>query len=380
MRGLRLKPSRGLYLHIPFCSIKCFYCDFTAFSGQKKIVSRYLKALDQEASFFPNFNPDTLYIGGGTPSELSAEELRVLFKMIRSRFPKADFKEATFEANPESLNIEKIKILKDSGVNRISLGLQTLDDRLLKSIGRRHSSSDFLSVFSSLRETGNFSISVDLMFGLPEQKLEDHLRSLKQVLDLFPEHLSLYGLQVEDWTLFSKRKISVDESLAREMFEGSIEILKTAGFVHYEVSNFALSGFESLHNRIYWRNGEYLGLGCGSASYLNGMRTMNEDRLVSYCAQIESGKRAIASSEKLEGIERLGEMAFLGLRMLEGYVPPPESRQVFAPQWDSLISRGLIERRGEAFRLTQEGVFLANQVFMEFVSPFNQISNSEALG
>ncbi len=367
-------------MHIPFCSIKCFYCDFTAFSGQNKTVSRYLKALDQEASFFSDFNPDTLYIGGGTPSELSEEELRFLFKIIRSRFPKADFKEATFEANPESLNIEKIKILKDSGVGRISLGLQTLDNRLLKSIGRRHSSSDFLSVFSSLRETGSFSISVDLMFGLPEQTLEDHLRSLRQVLDLSPEHLSLYGLQVEDWTLFSKRKIKVDESLAREMFEGSIEILKAAGFVHYEISNFALPGFESLHNRIYWRNGEYLGLGCGAASYLNGMRMINEDRLVSYCAQIESGKRAISSSEKLEGIERLGEMAFLGLRMLEGYAPPPESRKVFVSQWNSLASRGLIEKRGEAFRLTREGVFLANQVFMEFVSPFNQISNSEVLG
>ncbi len=375
-----MKLPRGLYLHIPFCSIKCFYCDFTAFSGQNKTVARYLAALEKEASFFPDFNPDTLYIGGGTPSELSEEELQFLFKMIRSRFSKADFKEATFEANPESLNREKIKILKDSGVGRISLGLQTLEDRLLKSIGRRHSARDFLSVFSSLRRAGNFSISVDLMFGLPEQKLADHLRSLRQVLDLSPEHISLYGLQVEDWTLFSKKKINVDESLAREMFEASIEALKTAGFVHYEISNFALSGFESLHNRIYWRNGEYLGLGCGAASYLNGMRTMNEDRLIPYCAQIESGKRAISSEEKLEGIERLGEMAFLGLRMLEGYVPPPESSRVFAPQWNSLTSRGLIEKRGEAFRLTREGVFLANQVFMEFVSPFNQMSKSEALG
>ncbi len=367
-----MKPLRGLYLHIPFCSIKCFYCDFTAFSGQKKTVSRYLSALDKEASFFPDFKPDTLYIGGGTPSELSEEELEAIFKTIRARFPHADFKEATFEANPESLNAEKIKILKESGVNRISLGLQTLDARLLKSIGRRHSPEDFLAVFSNVKKTGGFSVSVDLMYGLPDQSLQDHLQTLKQILDFFPEHLSLYGLQVEDWTLFSKREVKVDENLAREMFERSIEILKEAGFFHYEISNFARLGSESLHNKIYWRNGEYLGLGCGAASYLNGARRVNEDRLISYCVKLESGQIPVSSSEKLEGVERLGEMAFLGLRMLEGYAPSQESLRVLAHQWISLMDRGLIERRGDVFRLTKEGLFVANQVFMEFVPPFER--------
>lgn len=374
-----MKPQRGLYLHIPFCSIKCFYCDFTAFSGQKKTVSRYLSALDQEASFFPEFNPETLYIGGGTPSELSAEELQTLFKIIHSRFPRSDFKEATFEANPESLDMDKIKILKESGVNRLSLGLQTLDDHLLKLIGRRHSSEDFFNVFSSVRKAGGFSISVDLMYGLPNQSLKTHLETLKRVLDLSPEHISLYGLQVEDWTLFSKRDVKVDENLAREMFERSIEILKEAGFIHYEISNFARLGSESLHNKIYWRNGEYLGLGCGAASYLNGTRSINEDRLISYCVKVESGQIPLSSSEKLEGVASLGEKAFLGLRMIEGYVPSEESLRVFNSQWNSLMGRGLIERRENVFRLTKEGVFVANQVFMEFVPPFDRIQPSEAL-
>ena len=182
--------------------------------------------------------------------------------------------------------------------------------------------------------------------------------------------------------MFSKREVKIDENLAREMFERSIEMLKEAGFIHYEISNFARRGAESLHNKIYWGNGEYLGLGCGAASHLNGVRSTNEDRLIPYCVKVESGQISASSSEKLKGVERLGEMAFLGLRMIKGYVPPEESLRVFDAQWNSLISRGLIERRGDVFRLTKEGVFVANQVFMEFVPPFDGIelrSPSEAL-
>ncbi len=375
--------SPGLYVHIPFCSIKCFYCDFAAFSGQQKTVSRYLAALDREASAHLGIKPpQTLYIGGGTPSEMSAEEIVELFKIIRARFPQSLFKEATFEANPESLTPEKIKILKDSGVNRISLGLQTLDGELLKSIGRRHTPEDFLSGFSYLRKIGVFSVSVDLIYGLPEQSYETHLESLRRVLALEPEHLSLYGLHVEDRTLFSKKKIVVDEDSSRDMFEASLDLIEKEGFLHYEISNFARPGHESLHNKIYWENGVYIGLGCGAASYLAGERRTNDDRLIPYCDAIEKGRSAAVSRERLSGKEKLGESVFLGLRLIQGFSPSPEIESAFAPQWDFLIQQGLVERANSKLKLTREGVFLANRVFSEFVAPFNdapQLANCEAV-
>jgi oxygen-independent coproporphyrinogen-3 oxidase len=372
---LRSQHRSGLYVHIPFCSIKCFYCDFAAFSGQKKTVSRYLAALDREATaHLQTKPPETLYVGGGTPSELSPEEIGELFKIIHARFPQSVFQEATFEANPESLTLEKMKILKDSGVNRISLGLQTLDSELLKSIGRRHTPEDFFSVFAELRKVGEFSVSVDLMYGLPDQSFETHMESLRRLISLKPEHLSLYGLHVEDRTLFSKKKIAVDEDLSRDMFEASLDLLKSEGFFHYEISNFARPGHESLHNKIYWENGDYIGLGCGAASYLSGERRTNDDRLISYCEALEKGREPVASRERLEGKEKLGESVFLGLRLIQGFSPSREIELAFAPQWDSLIQQGLVARVDSKLRLSREGVFLANRVFSEFVPPFDEAS------
>lgn len=364
------KPIVGLYVHIPFCSVKCFYCDFTAFAGQGRTVSRYLDALEAEAALRPVRAPQTLYIGGGTPSELSAPQIGELFDMIRRRYPESRFTEVTFEANPESLTAEKLCVLRSSGVTRLSLGLQALDDAVLKSIGRQHSAADFLDVYRQARTFEGWAVSVDLMYGLPDQTPQSFLKGLDEVLALSPEHLSLYGLQVEDRTLFSKRGVEPDDDSCREMYEDAIERLNASGYRHYEISNFSKPGFESVHNRIYWRDGEYIGLGCGAASFLEGARSTNIERLVPYCEAVEQKRAPTAGAERLIGREKLGETALLGLRLVEGFEPPPCLEDEFGPEIGRLIAKGLVRRDGRRLRLTRNGIFLANQAFMEFVPPY----------
>src|SRR3989338_5096920 len=368
--GQHCPATVGLYVHIPFFSIKCFYCDFTAFAGQSLTVERYLRALESEARLFSPRVPTTLYIGGGTPSELSVPQISQLFDLLYRAHPASVFSEITFEANPESLDAKKLRVLNDAGVTRLSLGLQTMDAALLKAIGRKHSPEDFLKVYALARRAGGPSISVDLMYGLPGQNMKRCRDSLAAVLELEPEHLSLYGLQVEDRTLFGKRAVEVDEDLSREMFEASLGMIGLAGYRHYEISNFARPGFESRHNLIYWNNGEYIGLGCGAAAYLNGERSTNIDRLRPYCEAVERGQRPRAISERLTGKEKLGEDAFLGLRLVQGFKPGPGLEAEFAKQWLSLSERGYIQREGDRVRLTHEGLFLANQALAEFVAPF----------
>ena len=360
----------GLYVHIPFCSVKCFYCDFAAFSGQKKQTERYLAALEAEAALLPPRVPETLYVGGGTPSELDAAQISSLFERLSRAFPGARFVESTFEGNPESLDGKKLETLARSGVTRLSIGLQTADDELLKSVGRRHTAQDFARVFRAARAAGIPALSVDLMFGLPGQTLDSLRATLDFVLELAPEHISLYGLQVEDRTLFAKRGVEEDETLGREMYELSIAALARAGLEHYEISNWAKPGHRSAHNINYWRRGEYLGLGVSAASFLNGARSSNDEKLAPYMDAVEAGRRPSAESETPAGLEALGEEAFLGLRMIEGFIPSDAARAAFAGPWAVLKARGLAREDGTRWRLTENGVFLANDVFQEFVPPF----------
>ena len=362
----------GLYVHIPFCAVKCFYCDFAAFSGQKKQVERYLAALGAEAALLPPRTPETLYVGGGTPSELSSGQISNLFERLRRAFPSARPEESTFEGNPESLDAEKLAVLARAGVTRLSIGLQTADDELLKAVGRRHTAADFARVFRLARAAGIPAVSVDLMFGLPGQTLDSLRATLDFVLELDPEHVSLYGLQVEDRTLFAKRGVEEDGPLGREMYELAINALARAGLEHYEISNYAKPGRRSLHNVNYWRRGDYLGLGCSAASFLGGVRSANDDRLVPYLDAVENGRRPTAEAEAPAGLEALGEEAFLGLRLIEGFEPTPALRSAFAGPWAVLKARGLAREDGSRWRLTRDGVFLANDVFKEFVPPFQR--------
>lgn len=361
----------GLYVHIPFCSVKCFYCDFAAYSGQGKFADRYLAALEAEAALHPKATPETLYIGGGTPSELSAVQISDLFARLRRAYP-AKFSEITFEGNPESLDAEKLAVLAREDVSRLSIGLQTADDALLPAIGRHHTAADFALVFAAARRAGIPSISVDLMFGLPGQTLNSLRDTLDFVLALSPEHISLYGLQVEDRTLFAKRGVAEDSDLGREMFELSMAALNGAGLEQYEISNYAKSGHRSEHNINYWRRGEYIGLGCSAASFYDGRRQANEERIPAYLEAVEAGRRSLAENESPTGLDALGEEAFLGLRLIEGFIPTDKLRTAFAGPWATLKARGLVCEDGLRWKLTNDGIFLANDAFQEFVPPFDR--------
>ncbi|MFH2203695.1 MAG: radical SAM family heme chaperone HemW [Elusimicrobiota bacterium] len=361
----------GLYVHVPFCAVKCFYCDFVAFSGQGGRVDRYLDAVLCESRMRGGASPDTLYIGGGTPSELSADQLRRLLAGLDL----PELREATFEANPESMDEEKLDVLARGGVTRLSLGLQAAQERLLRTLGRRHSWGDFARVFAAARARG-LAVNVDLMCGLPGQSRADSGESIDRVLALAPEHVSLYGLSVEDRTLFKKRAVQVDEDESRRMLEDAHARLARAGLRHYEISNFARPGAESRHNINYWRNGSYVGLGCGAAGFIGGTRYNNEETLSRYLDRVDRGERPVASSERLKGKEKAGETLLLGLRLIDGIGLAPGVQEMFRPELEGLLARGLVELAGGCsrslprLRLTREGLFLSNEVFREFVPPY----------
>ena len=361
----------GLYVHIPFCSGRCSYCDFTSSAGREALVPRYLGALTAEAKLcrLPR-SPETLYIGGGTPSQLRVEQIEELFAGLRQAFPDSRFGEVTFEANPESVDAEKLGVLRRAGVTRLSLGWQALDDQLLKSMGRRHAVADCLRAYRLAREARFDSVSVDIICGLPGQTRSKFLSGLGRVLELAPDHLSLYGLEIHEGTLLSRQGFVPDEDLSRDMLEDAIDCITAAGLAHYEISNFARPGHESKHNLNYWDGGEYLGLGCAAASHLGGLRTCNTSDLDEYFRLVEAGVWPWAESERIEGKDKLGERAFLGLRRIAGLELDPELESFFAREWLDLERRGLIVRHGRRVRLTREGLFLANEAFSKFVSPF----------
>ncbi|MBI5594455.1 MAG: radical SAM family heme chaperone HemW [Elusimicrobia bacterium] len=367
----------GLYVHVPFCSVKCFYCDFTAFSGQGSAADRYVDSVLAEADLYPGVVPDTLYIGGGTPTELSAVQLTRLLRGLAARFgPIAGLRESTVEASPETGDPARLDALAAAGVGRLSFGLQTASDRLLKAIGRQHDFADFRRVWADARARG-FSLNVDLMQGLPGQTAVDARGDLDSVLALGPDHISLYTLQVEDRTLFGKREVEVDSDLARETMEDAIERIGRAGLAHYEVSNFARPGREALHNIGYWIDRPGLGLGCGASGFLGGERYQNEEKLRPYIERALRGERPVAQRERLAGKEKLGESLMLRLRLLEGASLTPAMQEAFRPQIARLVERGLVSvedggcsRCLPRLRLTREGLFIASEVFREFVPPW----------
>ncbi len=352
--------------------MKCFYCDFAAFSGQNKLADRYLAALEAEAAFHPAAKPETLYVGGGTPSELTAPQISDLFMRVRRAYPNSHFIESTFEGNPESLDEEKLAVLAREGVTRLSIGLQTADDALLPAIGRHHTAAEFSAMFKAARRAGIPALSVDLMFGLPGQTVESLRATLDFVLELDPEHISLYGLQVEDRTLFAKRGVPEDSDFGREMFDLSMRALADAGLEQYEISNYAKPGHRSAHNINYWKRGEYIGLGCSAASYYDGRRSSNEHRLAKYIEGVELGRRELSESEIPVGRDAIGEEALLGLRLVEGFAPSAALRAAFAPEWAVLQDRGLVRETRGLWMLTQEGIFLGNEAFRLFVPPFDR--------
>ena len=364
----------GLYIHLPFCKQKCNYCDFASFARREKFIPAYLAALEKEASLSPVKTFDTLYVGGGTPSLLGADELRRLCQLIKRHFgPISAFAESTLEANPESLTPEKIAVLRQAGFNRLSLGLQSFHDDELHTLGRVHNVDAFLNAYQAAREGGFENINVDLIAGLPGQRLESFLDGLLRLAELRPEHISVYGLQIEEGTPFFERGIVCDQLLMRRMLEETHKRLLARGYHHYEISNFALSGREALHNTHYWDNGDYVGLGSAAASYLCGVRKQNTPDLQEYIRRMQEGKDPSVFSESLTGKAHEGETLMLGLRKLDGLELTPKQEAFFGREIQKHVSNGLLERDGKKVKLSFEGMFLANEVFCSFVEPFDDL-------
>lgn len=359
----------GLYLHIPFCASKCFYCDFASYPGKRDLIEPYLKALKAEAELYKlEGNPQTVYIGGGTPSFLSAAQIKDLLCFVKSKYG-AGFKEFTFECNPESVSEEKLKILKDGGVTRISLGLQSFNDAELKLIGRAHDAAAFLKAYGAAVKYFD-DINIDLIAALPGQSKKSFLAGLEETLRLKPKHISLYGLQVEPGTELYRRGYSYDDDFYIDLLESAYKILTAQGFSQYEISNYALPGCESLHNINYWLGGEYLGLGAAAGGYLRGERYGNVAVIEDYLRAVNKGERPVSFKETLSGKAKTGERVMTAFRYLKGFKPDLQMIKYFGEEFSSLLKSGLIEEADGKLKLSAKGKYLANQVFSRFVEPF----------
>ncbi|MBC8141888.1 MAG: radical SAM family heme chaperone HemW [Armatimonadetes bacterium] len=374
--------TAGIYLHIPFCTKKCGYCDFNAYSGYKDgTKARYVDALCREIALRgdKSYRIPTVFFGGGTPTVLAASDLVRVLNTVREYFVLDDDAEISTEANPSDANEAYLRTLRGAGFNRLSFGVQTFDDRLLKMIDRVHTGRDAASAVASAKAAGFENISLDLMFGLPRQTLADVHRSLDTAFTLDVQHLSVYGLIVEERTPFWARRERGKLPLPTEateaaMFAAVMERTANAGYTRYEISNYAKPGYESRHNQIYWRNEPYFGLGAGAAAYLDGARMANEKHPIRYADQCLAGQSPTVESETLSPDDTMGETMMLGLRLADGV-----SLAGFAARFGVTISErfgeavsrniehGLLEQTSTHLRLTERGVFFASDVMADFL-------------
>ena len=372
----------GCYVHIPFCVRKCAYCDFNSFSGYTDgSVRRYVHALTQEITQAPVDAPiDTIFFGGGTPTAIPAADEAALLRAVLATHDVTPDAEITTEANPGTMDTAHLEVLRAAGFNRISFGVQSFDADLLKTLDRIHSAQDALNAVEAARAAGFDNVSIDLMFALPRQTRAQWQSTLDQALALETEHISLYSLIVEPgtgfYTLQQKGRLPLpDEDLAAEMFQMAIDAAASAGLAQYEISNFAKPARECRHNLHYWRNEPYYGFGCGAVAYLGGARRMNAKSPAKYAQLIESNGDLTESCETLTRDETMAETMMLGLRLTQEGVNcqrfaqrfGADPRQLYAAEIAKFTQRGLLELTGDTLRLTPQGVFLANDVMMEFV-------------
>ncbi|MEB3100716.1 radical SAM family heme chaperone HemW [Ferviditalea candida] len=379
----RTTSPKAVYIHIPFCTNKCHYCDFNSYVLKGQPVMEYLQALEREMEqTVEAVSPDrieTIFVGGGTPTVLTPEQMTVFLGMVRTYFPnRSERLEFTMEANPGTTDPEKLAAMKEGGVNRISFGVQSFDNRLLETIGRIHDADDVYRSLDNARRAGFGNLSIDLMFGLPGQTLETLDRSLDAALELGLEHYSIYGLKVEENTLFhtlyQKNRLPLPkEEEEAEMYERIIFRLLEAGYIQYEISNFARPGFESKHNITYWRNQSYYGLGAGAHGYVRGTRHINIKGIQSYIDAALQGVPVMETSEVSER-EAMEDFMMVGLRMLRGVRGEDFYEQfhcsleeVFGRTINRLIGKELLESFDEGYRLSPRGLMLGNEVFAEFI-------------
>lgn len=384
----------GLYVHIPFCKQKCYYCDFISHANKEQMVERYINCLKKEIIQYatenkimathelePEYRIKTIYVGGGTPSFIDEAYILSIVKTIKDYFKLKEDAEITIEVNPGTANKDKLEAFKSCGINRLSIGLQAVQDEMLKKIGRIHTYQDFLNTYEYARQVGFDNINVDLMIGLPDQTLENVKESVKTILNLKPEHISVYSLILEEGTklnelIDAKQLELISDDLEREMYWIVKETLEKHKYNQYEISNFAKSGFESKHNLDCWNQNEYLGVGVAASSFIDDKRYANTLEIEEYILNIENNtpNLNLQLEETLTDESKMDEYMMLGLRKIEGVnIAEFERKFVKNPivKYSTILEKlnheGLIEVNGNDIRLTNKGIDLANLVWEEFI-------------
>ncbi|NLD49347.1 MAG: oxygen-independent coproporphyrinogen III oxidase [Clostridiaceae bacterium] len=373
----------GLYIHIPFCKSKCYYCDFNSFACRDDFVPAYFNALKSEITLYADVLRDyrikTVFFGGGTPSLVDAQYINKVMLMLSKCYTIDGNAEITIEANPGTLSYDKLAAYRSMGINRLSMGLQAAQERLLKILGRIHSLEEFYNNYNQAKKAGFDNINVDLIFGIPGQDFMEWSDTIDYVCDLKPSHVSCYSLKIEEGTAFGKmlesgELIEMNDADDRLMYRHALESMHNKGYGHYELSNFAYKGLECRHNLIYWNNDEYIGMGAGAHSFINNERFNNFCGLKEYVESLSKGTFARENVILVTEKDRMAEFMFLGLRLTKGInINEFDARfgksifSVFEKEINKVIKRGLAEFDSNHLKLTVLGLDLANQVFMEFV-------------
>ena len=377
--SLSFPAPRSAYIHVPFCVHHCGYCNFAVVAGRSDLVEPYLEALSTELAWLDQpCEVDTLYFGGGTPTFLPAAQLKQLCQQVLEWHPLATDYEWTVEANPGDLDPKRIEMLAEMGVNRLSLGSQSFSNKKLKLLERDHCRSDILHAVELARSAG-MRVSLDLIFASPGETLEEWLADLEEAIALQPEHLSTYGLTFEQGTTFWNRLqknelAAVPEELEREMYLAAIDRLTAAGFLHYEISNFAQPGQQSRHNEVYWSGDGYYAAGPGAARYVDGIRETNHRSTSTYLKRILQGESPVAEREQLDQEQRARERLIFGLRRLAG-VDRQKFHELAGLNIDALageeiaqfVELGFLEDRDGRIRLTREGLLISDSLWPELL-------------
>ena len=376
-----------LYIHIPFCVKKCAYCDFLSGPASNQQIEEYVQALIEEIRYYKefakNYEVSTVFWGGGTPSLLTGEQMKALMETLGQTFFIRQNAEITMEANPGTVTVEKLLACQKAGINRISFGLQSVNNEELKMLGRIHTYEEFLESYEAARKAGFQNINVDLISAIPKQTVSSWEQTLQTIISLQPEHISAYSLIVEEGTPFAKlygegcelEHLLPTEEDERRMYERTEELLREAGYHRYEISNYAKEGYECQHNLGYWERKEYLGLGLGASSLIEETRFHNTDEMEEYLRDASNPILLRRGQEKLDRQEQMEEFVFLGLRKIRGIQEEKFAEMFGEDIWDCygknlerVIKEGLLEREEGVLRLTRKGIDVSNYVFYEILS------------